>query len=62
MAFGKAKKSGEAPETLWRQFLLDSLSDMIASASTHPIDLIKVRIQIAGANKDGMFATGLKRV
>jgi len=68
MSFGGAKsekKSLEQPEPIWRQFLLGGLSGCAAAIVTHPIDLIKVRMQIAVKKfstdpVDGMLKTGFK--
>jgi len=64
MAFG-GKKAASVP--LWQQFFLGAVSGMIASASTHPLDLIKVRIQVnksatadPTAQKEGILRTGVR--
>jgi len=62
MSFGGTKK--EAIPT-WQQFVLGGLSGCGASLCTHPLDTIKVRMQLSGMNTkastgEGIFTTGLK--
>lgn len=55
-ATGLKQPSGPAA---WKGFASGSLGAMMSGAVTHPIDLVKVRMQLyGGANAPGMFATG----
>ena len=55
-AAGQKQPSGPAA---WKGFASGSLGAMMSGAVTHPIDLVKVRMQLhGGANAPGMFATG----
>eukprot|EP01117_Protostelium_nocturnum_P005829 TRINITY_DN2103_c0_g1_i1.p1 TRINITY_DN2103_c0_g1~~TRINITY_DN2103_c0_g1_i1.p1 ORF type:complete len:305 (+),score=75.04 TRINITY_DN2103_c0_g1_i1:102-1016(+) len=60
MSFGSGSGKKDSP---FKQFLLGGLSGCTAAVFTHPIDLIKVRMQIEGegnasAKKSGMLQTG----
>ena len=50
--------NGPAP-ALWKGFIQGSVGAMVGSSFAHPLDLIKVRLQLQGEGvKQGMFATG----
>lgn len=59
MGFG----GGQSNEPTWIPFVIGGLSGMAASAATHPIDLLKVRMQLYGESgkevgRVGLFKTG----
>jgi hypothetical protein len=61
MSFGSGKAG--TGEGSWSPFVIGGLSGMGASAATHPIDLLKVRMQLAGESPSGdPTAPKVKRV
>jgi hypothetical protein len=47
MSFGGKGKA----EATWKRFVFGGVSGMFASAATHPLDLIKVRMQVGDKGK-----------
>jgi len=63
MGFG----GGKTNEPVWIPFVVGGLSGMLASAATHPIDLLKVRMQLYGesgkeSGRVGLFKTAFALV
>ena len=58
----RAMAAGQAPkkQAPWKGFVAGSTGAMLSGAVTHPIDLVKVRMQLYGAQDGFQAASGAK--